>query len=166
MKSLKPRYSRPVPTKASRAFHKERNRRYTPEQFNTYNDWFYFIHIDPYTRALHALGMVIGVSSYALSLYLFVSTGLQLEAFVALFSGAFFFYVFPLLSHYLYDGGGAKSTPDKFLPTLLPVIHINLMTLTGRFDPWLREFVKKYPFTREAWALEEVPEGPKGLREG
>jgi hypothetical protein len=29
------------------------------------------------------------------------------------------------------------------------------MTLTGKFDPWLREFIKKYPFTVEAWKLEE-----------
>ncbi len=166
MKHLRPRLSRLIPDRESRAFHSARNLRYTPADFDTYNHWFYFIHIDPYTRALHAFGMVTGVSFYAFSLYLFTSSGFQLGAFTALFLGAFFFYVFPLLSHYLYDGGGAKSTPDKFLPTLLPVIHINLMTLTGRFDPWLREFVKKYPFTVEAWALEEVPADPKDPREG
>ncbi len=158
MKSLKPRLSRPIPTHESRAFHAARNLRYTPDKFKTYNDWFYFIHIDPYTRVLHAAGMVSGVSFYLFSLYKFFSVGVHNGAFATLGAGAFFFYVFPLLSHYLYDGGGAKSTPGKFIPTLIPVIHINLMTLTGRYDPWLRGFVKKYPFTVEAWALEEVPE--------
>jgi hypothetical protein len=166
MMYLRPKHSRPIPDKETRAFQIARNLRYTPENFDNYTDWFYFIHIDPYTRALHAAGMVIGVSSYILSLFLFMSFGFYLDVLTALFAGAFFFYVFPLLSHYLYDGGGAKSTPDKFLPTLLPVIQINLMTLTGRFDPWLREFVKKYPFTVEAWALEEVPADPRDPREG
>jgi hypothetical protein len=165
MNPLKPQNSRLIPTRESRAFHAARNRTFTPDKFESYTDWFYFIHIDPYTRALHAFGMVVGTLLYVVSLYRFLVFGARPEAFLTLSAGAFFFYVFPLLSHYVYDGGGARSTPGKFLPTLLPVIHINLLTLTGRFDSWLRRFVEKYPFTVAAWALREDPEGPRGRPE-
>ncbi len=80
---------------------------------------------------------------------------MNLEVVIIFFSGMFFFYFLPLISHFIYDGGTAKSTPDKFHSTLIPVIHINLLTLTGRYDNWLRNYIQKYPFTVEAWELEE-----------
>jgi hypothetical protein len=99
--------------------------------------------------------MVVGIFLYFISFYKFLIFGLTWNLFFNILIAAFFFFYLPLISHYVYDGGGAKSTPEKFIPTFLPVIHINLMTLTGKFDPWLREFIKKYPFTVEAWKLEE-----------
>jgi hypothetical protein len=152
---LWPKHSPIIPTSESRAFHRQRNTVYTPDKFETYNDWFYFIHLDPRARAVHAFGMVVGTFLYLISAYKFFIFGISLNLIITILTAAFFFFYLPLLSHYLYDGGGAKSTADKFIPTFLPVIHINLMTLTGKFDPWLREFIKKYPFTVEAWKLEE-----------
>lgn len=152
---LWPKYSTFIPTRQSRSFHIRRNSIYTPDKFETYNDWFYFIHLDPHARMIHAFGMVVGTFLYFISFYKFIIFGLTWNLVFTILMAAFFFFFLPLISHYIYDGGGAKSTPDKFLPTFLPVIHINLMTITGKFDPWLRDFVKKYPFTIEAWGLEE-----------
>lgn len=152
---LWPKHSPLIPTKESRAFHMNRNSTYTPEKFECYTDWFYFIHLDPRARAIHAFGMVVGTFLYLISLYKIIIFGLSWNLLLTLLTAAFFFFFLPLISHYIYDGGGAKSTPDKFIPTFLPVIHINIMTLTGTFDPWLRQFIKKYPFTVEAWDLEE-----------
>ncbi len=152
---LWPKYSTFIPTRQSRSFHIRRNSIYTPDKFETYNDWFYFIHLDPHARMIHAFGMVVGTFLYCISFYKFIIFGLTWNLVFTILMAAFFFFFLPLISHYIYDGGGAKSTPDKFLPTFLPVIHINLMTITGKFDPWLRDFVKKYPFTIEAWGLEE-----------
>lgn len=133
----------------------KRNEQFTPDKFQTYNDWFYFIHVDPFLRWVHAIGMMIGCILYYFSAYQLWLTGFGLSVVVKFLIGVFFFYFLPLISHYIYDGGSAKSTPDKFHSTLIPVIHINLLTLTGTYDKWLRKFIVKYPFTVEAWQLEE-----------
>lgn len=147
--------SRLVPSKASRSFHVDRNSNYTPEKFQTYNDWFYFIHIDPYIRWVHAFGMIVGVFLYVISFYEFLIFGLGLAPVIKFLLGMFFFYFLPLISHHIYDGGSIKTPAGKLIPTLIPVIHINFLTITGRYDNWLRNFIKKYPFTIEAWQLEE-----------
>jgi hypothetical protein len=152
---LIPKSARLIPTDETRKFHLARNAKYTMDKFNSYNDWFYFIHMDPFLRWIHAIGMVIGLILYFFSAYQSWILGFSLNVVFTFFSGMFFFYFLPLMSHYIYDGGTAKSTPDKFLSTLIPVIHINLLTLTGRYDKWLRNFILKYPFTYEAWDLEE-----------
>lgn len=152
---LKSRFSRLIPSRESRAFHVSRNAVYTPDKFETYNDWFYFIHVDHYLRWIHAVSMVIGFFLYFIAAYKLWIFGFKLDTFATFFVGMFFFYFLPLISHYIYDGGSAKSTPDKFHSTLIPVIHINVMTLFGTYDSWLRKFIVKYPFTTEAWQLEE-----------
>lgn len=153
---LRSKFSRLIPNSESRAFHRARNAQYTPEKFNSYNDWFYFIHVDHYLRWIHAVSMVIGFFLYFISAYKLWIFGLKADTVITFFVGVFFFYFLPLISHFIYDGGTAKSTPDKFHSTLIPVIHINLMTLTGTYDSWLRKFMVKYPFTQDAWQLEEV----------
>lgn len=152
---LKCRFSRLIPNSESRQFHMARNAVYTPDKFQSYNDWFYFIHVDHYLRWIHAVSMVIGIFLYFISAYKLWIFGFKADTIITFFIGMFFFYFLPLISHYIYDGGSAKSTPDKFHSTLVPVIHINVMTLFGTYDSWLRKFIEKYPFTHEAWQLEE-----------
>jgi len=152
---LVPKSARLIPTAETRAFHRKRNATYTVDKFESYNDWFYFLHIDPYIRWIHAIGMMIGFFFYLVAAYTIWILGFNSGAVIQILFGAFFFYFLPLISHYYYDGGGAKSTPDRFHSTLIPVIHINLMTLTGSYDKWLRKFIEKYPFTSDAWDLEE-----------
>ncbi len=147
--------TRIIPTRESRSIHADRIAKYTPDKFQTYNDWFYFIHVDPVVRWIHAFGMVVGTFLYVISAYELIIFGFGLSFLVKFFVGMFFFFFLPSISHFVYDGGGARSTPDKFHSTLIPVIHINLMTLTGKYDQWLRKFIQKYPFTVEAWKLEE-----------
>ena len=152
---LIPRSTRLFPNKSSRVFHNKRNAKYGPEKFQNYNDWFYFIHLDPVIRWWHGIGMMIGIIFYifaGLDAWIF---GFGLSTIIKILAGVFFFYFVPLISHYIYDGSTAKSSPGKFHSTLIPVIHINLLTLTGQYDRWLRKFIEKYPFTVEAWDLEE-----------
>lgn len=153
---LKPRSSRLIPTAESRKFHRERNDKFTPDKFEQYNDWFYFIHVDPFLRWVHAIGMMIGLLMYFYSGFEFWIFGITVGVVIKFLSGAFFFYFLPLLGHYFYEGDALKSPPDKLLSTFIPVIHINVLTLTGQYDKWLRKFIKKYPFVVEAWQLEEM----------
>lgn len=152
---LIPRSARLIPNRETRSLHQSRNEMYKPDKFDSYNDWFYFIHVDPYIRWIHAIGMMIGVFLFIVSAYEFFLFGFKWTAVIEFLIGVLFFYFLPLISHYIYDGGSAKSTPDRFHSTLIPVIHINLMTLTGTYDRWLRKFIQKYPFTYEAWDLRE-----------
>lgn len=162
---LFPRNSILFPTRESRERHLKRNALYPVEKFATYNDWFHFIHLDPYTRRVHAFGMISGSFLYVFAAYHALIFGLSLKVLALILAGAFFFFFLPLLSHYFYEGGTAKSAPDKFHSTFIPVIHINLMTLTGTYDRWLRNFIVKYPFTVDAWDLEERPSIPRRLRQ-
>lgn len=152
---LIPKATRLIPNKTTRLFHLQRNAKYGPEKFQSYNDWFYFIHLDPVLRWWHGIGMMTGIIFYifaGLDAWIF---GFGLSTIIKILVGVFFFYFLPLISHYVYEGGTPKSPPSKFHSTLIPVIHINLLTLTGQYDPWLRKFIEKYPFTTGAWDLEE-----------
>jgi hypothetical protein len=149
------KYSKPLPTKQTKDFHLNRNQKYRPEDFKNYNDWFYFVHIDPYVRIVHALGMFLGLFFFTITFYKVCIFGISLSSIILFFIGTFFFYFLPLLSHHFYDGATAISSPGEFHSTIITVIHINLLTVTGTYDRWLRKFIQKYPFTKEAWELEE-----------
>jgi hypothetical protein len=152
---LIPKATRLFPNKASRLFHAKRTAEYGPEKFQSYNDWFYFIHLDPVIRWWHAIGMGIGIIFFIFAGMHAWIFGFGLSFILKFLVGCFFFYFLPLISHYIYDGGMIISGPNKFHSTLIPVIHINLLTYTGQYDRWLRKYIEKYPFTIEAWDLEE-----------
>ena len=155
MKRLIPKSFNLFPNKETREFHIQRSLKFGFDKFETYNDWFYFIHIDPMLRWWHAIGMLIGIFFYALAFKNFLMNDLALNIAIEFLLGAFFFYFLPLISHHLYDGGKENAPPSRFHSTFIPVVHINFLTLTGRYDAWLRKFIQKYPFTVEAWELIE-----------
>ena len=119
--------------------------------FKTYNDWFYFIHIDPAQRIVHAFGMFAG-SYFFIMLFLEWS----FKSIVYYLLGVFFFYVLGIISHLIYDKGTAKSDPKYFIPTFIPVIKFNILTSLGIYDNSLRRFCDKYPFTVKAYDLVEI----------
>jgi hypothetical protein len=90
MSALSPTSSRLVPNKKSRTFHLERNNKYFHDQFESYNDWFYFIHIDPVIRWWHASGMVAGLGFYALAAFQAMTIGLSWTVFIEAIIGVFF----------------------------------------------------------------------------
>jgi hypothetical protein len=121
-----------------------------PQKFASYWDWFHFIHIDPVQRWIHLIGMIIGSYFYVM---IFIEWSLLSWLYYLL--GVIFFYGAGLISHLLYDTGAAKSDPRYFHITLWAVIHINLRTLTFTYDSWLRDFLRKYPFSSEYFKLRE-----------
>jgi len=82
-------------------------------------------------------------------------SGWQLNTLLYYLLGVFFFYGLGVISHYIYDGGAAKSDPNFFWTTTKVVIEVNLYTILGIYDRRLRAFVNKYPFTQKAFELEE-----------
>ncbi len=156
-KILIPKESSFFPSKRLREINSLIPIKYGPDFFETYNDWFYFIHIDPVQRLIHSIGMLIGYAMF-LALSIDLINGFQIYHLLGFLIATFFYYGFGLFSHLIFDGGKAMSTPGHFIETL-PVVHsFNFLTLIGKYDNSLRTFVKKYPFVVEAYDLIEIEE--------
>ena len=148
---LVPKNSRFFPTTEQRKQSAARVQNYPPEKFETYNDWFFYIHIDPVQRMIHTFGMYVGLFFFTM---IFIDWSYQSIYYYLL--GVFFLYGLGVISHLIYDQGQAKSAPRYFLSTLIVVIEFNLATTFGYYDKKLRKFIEKYPFVKEAYELEEI----------
>ena len=148
---LIPKGSRLVPTKKLRSKARNRIQKYPESLFECYADWFFFVHIDPVQRYIHAIGMIIGII-----FYIIVIIEWSIYSIIYYLIGAFFFYGLGVVSHILYDSSLGRSRVRNYHQTLFPVIKFNLRTLFGNYDQKLREFIHKYPFTLEAFDLIEI----------
>lgn len=149
---LIPRFSHFYPSSSLRETAKQIVLRNPPEKFQNYVDWFFFIHIDPVQRYIHAFGMFVGLALFALMIWEW-----SWWSGVYLIVGSFFFYGFGILSHMIYDKGTARSSPKYFHETIWPVIEINLLTVTGGYDKKLRAFLSRYPHLSQEMDLVEIP---------
>lgn len=159
---LLPRASRFIPNASHRQEGVKRNSYYRREHFNSLEDWFFYTHIDPVQRLIHAIGMVLGLLFFCLCFYSVISSP-GILTFLYYILGAFFYYVSGIISHQFYDNGTGRSHPKYLLATFIPVIKINLATSFGYYDRELREFIKKYPFVKEAYDLVEIPKDKVSL---
>jgi hypothetical protein len=150
MNALRPRNTSLFISSQMRESNSERVKIYGPNKFNSYEDWFFFVHIDPYQRFWHCIGMFIGTFFFFM---LFYSWSLWSLIYYPL--GVFFFYGLGVLSHRYYDGNSGMSHPRYFYKTTFTVIKINLYTILGLYNRELQRFVKKYPFVLEAFELKE-----------
>jgi hypothetical protein len=132
-----------------RATNAERNRVYGEDRFDSFEDRFFFLHIDPIQRCWHALGMFGGLLFYGLAILAWNERSLGWAAL-----GVFFFYGFGLMSHLLYDGGTGRSDQGRFRRSTPVVIEINLRSTFGTYSRKLEKFIEKYPFVTEAYDLE------------
>jgi hypothetical protein len=140
-----------VPSSEVRAENRQRLNEYSIERFNGYGDWFYFIHIDPVVRFWHSLGFVVGTSLYISAIVAFSWWSIPLAL-----GGLFFFYFLGLISHFYYDGGLAKSDVGHWHESTPLVIRIILTSITGRYNGQLEDFIRRYPFTVDAYGLERI----------
>lgn len=150
-KILVPRYSSFIPTKQQRIHAAEINNRYPIDRFANERDWFFFFHVDPAIRIIHAFGMNIG-----LVFFLWAILEWSLLSFLLWGVGVFFFYYLGVLTHILYDGGSAKVEQRHLITTFWPVMAMNFRTTFGRYDKELRHFIQQYPFTFQAHDLIEI----------
>jgi hypothetical protein len=141
-----------MPTRQTRAISFERNQKYTIKDFDSMTDWFFYTHIDPVQRFIHAFGMYMGLFFFAM---MFIEWSLFSIVYYLL--GAFFYYALGIVSHMTYDKGSGTSERKYLHVTFWPVIQINLATSLFYYDKVLRKFVGKYPFVIEAYDLIEVP---------
>jgi hypothetical protein len=147
--SFKPRNTKWIMDRETRAKNLKRVEAYGPEKFETYGDYFFFVHIDPIQRFWHSFGMIVGTFFFFMLFYAW-----NLWSILYYVLGVFFFYGFGVISHAYYDGHSGRSEAKFFHITTPVVIKINLLTLTGLYQWYLKKFISKYPFTVEAFDME------------
>lgn len=147
--SYRPKNSKWIMDPSTREKNLARVEKYGPENFDSYGDYFFFVHIDPIQRFWHSMGMVVGTFFFFMLFYVWSSW-----SFLYYVLGVFFFYGIGVISHAYYDGHSGRSEVKYFHVTTPVVIKINLLTLTGTYQKYLQKFIKKYPFTLEAFDME------------
>lgn len=145
----KPKHTKWVMDPTTKSKNLKRVLEFGPERFESYQDYFFFVHIDPIQRFWHSMGMVVGLFFFTLLFYSW-----NIWSILFYFLGVFFFYGIGVISHAYYDGHTGKSEIKYFHITTPTVIKINLLTLTGLYQRNLNKFVQKYPFTVDAFELE------------
>lgn len=149
MTSYKPRNTKWIMDKTTRESNLYRVSKFGPEKFENYQDYFFFVHIDPIQRFWHAGGMIIGTFFFFMIFYVW-----NIWSLLFYLLGVFFFYGIGVISHAYYDGHSGRSELKYFHVTTPVVIKINLLTLFGLYQKTLDKFIKKYPFTVEAFDME------------
>jgi len=147
---LVPATTRWIPNRWSRQLSRERVRDYDSSQFETYADYFFFLHIDPVQRFWHSYGMFAGIGFFT---GLFLNWNVWPLNLIFYLLGVLHFYGFGLISHLVYDGGSAKTEGRHFWDTMPTVIYFNTLTATFQYQKALKKFIRKYPFVIEAYGL-------------
>lgn len=148
---LVPKYASFFPSEAQRDHAAQINAQYPMSLFENEHDWFFFFHIDPAVRILHATGMNVGVIFFAWAILEWSLYSIPLWGI-----GVFFFYYLGVITHIIYDRQSAPVERRHLVTTFWTVIVINLKTTFGLYDRELRRFINKYPFTVNAHSLFEI----------
>lgn len=147
-----PQSSRFIPIRAERQRLFEAIRNRNKEDFHSYWDWFFYIHICPISRFIHWVGMLLGLYFYTQFFFEIgkVSWWISLSDLII---GIICFYYFGVISHLIYDNIAGKVVPKYWYITFWAVIYINLITMFGLYGRELKKQIKKYPFINDDWQL-------------
>lgn len=110
-----------------------------PEKFDTYFDYYVYIHLNTTVVIWHVVGMLLG--------FLFLTLAIIKISWIYLILHLFCFNIIPLVSHWIYDGIMTPTASGAPLISIWYAIRINMWYLTGRAKRIEAEFIKKYPFT-------------------
>lgn len=138
-------------TTTSRAFRKEHLNHYRVYDFDSFEDYFLYLHLNPHIQVIHVLGGVAIVPVFPWVLYSLIHLHQPLP--FVLFSLAF--YGAGFLSHWTGDGQISK-TVKAFGPSYLYVILLNFRVITGSQSAYEARFLARYPHTR--WVYQTAPD--------
>lgn len=110
-----------------------------PEKFDTYFDYYVYIHLNTQVVVWHVVGMLSG--------FLFLGLAIAKMSWIYLLLHLFCFNIIPLVSHWIYDGIMTPTASGAPLISIWYAIRINMWYLTGSAKRIEAEFIKKYPFT-------------------
>jgi hypothetical protein len=135
-------------TNTTRAFRQKAMSSILPEQFESAEDFFIFLHLNDRVKFIHAWSFVA-----ATVIFIFSILHLSWQLFILQYLVSTLPSVF---SHYLCDGYKNRGPVQKPAFTLRNGIRINIRYLLGRSRRDDELFVRKYPFVREIFCTENA----------
>ena len=114
-----------------------------PKDFDSYEEYFWALHLNESVVIMHLIGFVLGLAILPYALYT-----LQWPLFVVYF---FFFYGFGFLSHWIFDGIPSRTAKEAPWGSFIYAVDVNLSFLTGRFQKKQHELLSKYPKLRDIY---------------
>ena len=118
--------------------------KFGPEKFESYEDFFYYLHLNNDVRYMHLIGMFGGLLFLPLAIYL-----MKVWAFVLYF---LLFYGFGFLSLWIFDGIVSRTAKEAPWKSFVYATKINLICLRPSYVKRLdAEFFLKYPFVDEVF---------------
>ncbi len=114
-----------------------------PDQFESYEDYFLAIHLNPRVALMHSVGFVIGLFIFPLAIYF-----LSWYLFIIYLC---FFYGFGFISHYLFDGVPSRTAKEAPWKSFEYAIKVNLLYMLGRLPKVRRELFNKYDFLENVY---------------
>ncbi|MGE3726090.1 MAG: hypothetical protein AB7I41_11100, partial [Candidatus Sericytochromatia bacterium] len=129
-------------TTTSRSFRKKHLNHYRVYDFENFEDYFLYLHLNPQVQLIHVLGGVAIVPVFPWVIYALIHLHQPLPFlfFSLVFYGAGF------LSHWTGDGQISK-TVKAFGPSYLYVILLNFRVITGQQSAYEARFKQRYPHT-------------------
>lgn len=112
-----------------------------PERFDSYFDYYVFIHLNTDVVILHCVGMLLG--------FFFLAMAIIKMSWVYLVLHLVTFNLIPLVSHWIYDGLMTPTASGAPFISIWYAIRINMWYLTGRQNKIEQKFIEKYPFAEE-----------------
>ncbi|PKL75932.1 MAG: hypothetical protein CVV27_12855 [Candidatus Melainabacteria bacterium HGW-Melainabacteria-1] len=138
----------------SRSFRQKHIKTYQIADFDSFDDYFLYIHLNPAVRWAHAWGAVLGVILLIWGLYMLLAE----RSWIALIVGVGLYYGVGFVSHYVFDGvffetgkyqqGSAASPQQTYLQSYRSLIQLILATLSGKDQALEKAFWARYPHTR------------------
>lgn len=129
----------------SKAFRQQAMKGFTAEQFESEEDFFYFIHLNNNLRLIHSLSFVLASIIFIFSL---------IELSWKLFVLQYFVSTLPAVaSHYWMDGYKNKSPVKTPLRSLRLGVRLNLNFLLGKTVKKDKAFIEKYPFVKAVFQV-------------
>lgn len=126
----------------SRAFRKQYINTYQYEDFDNFEDYFLYLHLNPRVLWMHFLGAFFAIPFLPWAVWeMYHGVFWPFLAYTALFYGSGF------SSHWLNEGKISRTTPD-YGPSYFYVININFRILTGNYQQYEANYLAKYPHTR------------------
>ena len=142
-----------VPT--PRRFRKKYINTYSYADFDNFEDFFLYLHLNDKVLWMHFLGAFVGIPFLPWAVYhLYQGSVWPFVAYTALFYGSGF------SSHWLNEGRISRTTPD-YGPSYFYVINLNFRLLTGQLKPYEAAYKEKYPHT--LWVYSTAYPIPPGL---
>ena len=125
-----------------RAFRRQHLMRYRASDFDCYDDYFMYLHLNSQVQRLHVFGGLLGLALFPWAVWALLSQGDWLPS--LLYLGVY--YGTGLLSHWLGDGRFPQSAKDAG-NAYLSVVRLIWQCLNGSIRAREAAFIRQYPQT-------------------